>query len=131
MHELGVVFHMIDTIEEFCKANGISKVSAVTVERGEVSIVIEDYMVDCWNWAVKRSEILDGAPLTVETIPAVTYCENCHETYSTVKYAKICPYCQSDQTYLIQGNELNIKDISAYDEDISDPDAIPDSTGED
>lgn len=118
MHELGVVFHMIDTIEQFAKANGVEKVSGVTVERGEVSMVLEDYMIDCWNWAVKRSAILDGAPLTVETIPAVTFCEDCKETYSTVKYAKICPYCHSEHTYLIQGNELSIKDISVYEDDM-------------
>ena len=118
MHELGVVYHMIDTIEQFSKANNVERVASVTVERGEVSMVLEDYMVDCWNWAVKRSTILNGAPLVVETIPAVTFCEDCKETYSTVKYAKICPYCQSEHTYLVQGNELSIKDISVYEDDM-------------
>ena len=30
-----------------------------------------------------------------------------------MKYAKICPYCKSERTYLITGNEYNIKEIEA------------------
>ena len=40
-------------------------------------------------------------------------CEDCGKTYETVKYAKICPYCKSENTYLIQGNEVQIKEIEA------------------
>ena len=49
----------------------------------------------------------------IEQIPAVTYCEQCKKTYETVKYGKTCPYCKSDQTYLVKGNEFNIKEIEA------------------
>ena len=49
----------------------------------------------------------------METILGITYCEDCQRTYETVKYGKICPYCQSQNTYLVQGNECNIKEIEA------------------
>ena len=49
--------------------------------------------------------------MVVEIIPGITYCEDCGETYETVKYAKVCPNCGSKHTYLIQGNEFNIKQI--------------------
>ena len=40
-------------------------------------------------------------------------CTDCGEEYSTVKYAKICPRCGSERTYLLHGNEYAIKEIEA------------------
>lgn len=113
MHELGIVFHIIKTIEDVAAEQHLSKVSKVVLEVGEVSTVIPDYLQDCWKWACKRSALMDGSELVHEKIPAVTYCEDCGKTYETVKYAKICPHCQSEHTYLVQGNEVQIKEIEA------------------
>lgn len=112
MHELGVVFQVIKTVEEVAEENALTQIGSVTLEIGEVSGIIESYLQNCWKWAtVKRSEILKDARLIVERIPAVTYCEDCEKTYGTVAHGKICPYCDSERTYLVQGNEFNIKEI--------------------
>lgn len=114
MHELGVVFHVIKTVEEVAKQNDITEIKSVTLEIGEVSTVIEDYLRKCWKWSVeKKSELLKEAELIVEVIPAVTFCENCEKTYGTVEHGKTCPYCGSPNTYLIAGKEFNIKEIEA------------------
>ena len=113
MHELGVVFHIIRRVEELGTENGLQKVSRVTVEVGEVSAIIPSYLTDCWNWAVKKSELLDGAELAVETLLAITWCNGCKTTYPTVPHGKICPHCGSDETWLQQGNEFNLKQIEA------------------
>ena len=113
MHELGIVFHIIKTIEEVAKEQNLSKVSKVVLEVGEVSTVIPEYLEDCWKWACKRSELVLGSELVHETVKAVTYCDDCGKTYETVRYAKICPYYKSENTYLIQGNEVQIKEIEA------------------
>lgn len=111
MHELGVVFHIIDSIEKVAKENGVDKVAKATLEIGEVSTVIPAYFRDCWNWAIAKSDVMKGCELVIETIPAVTYCEDCKQQYPTVANGKICPLCGSDKTYLLQGNEVNIKEI--------------------
>ena len=113
MHELGIVFHVIKQVEELGKEQGLSHVESVTLELGEVSGVIPDYLQDCWKWAVNKSELMKGSVLLAETIPAVTFCEDCGETYPTVAHGKICPYCSSPRTYLLRGNELELKEISA------------------
>ena len=113
MHELGVVFHVIRRVEELGQENQLEKVSRVCVEVGEVSTVIPHYLTDCWNWAVKKSELLREAQLQVETIPAITYCEGCQSTYPTVAHGRTCPHCGSGETYLLQGNEFNIREIEA------------------
>jgi hydrogenase nickel incorporation protein HypA/HybF len=47
----------------------------------------------------------------------VTFCEDCRQEYETVKYGRICPYCRSEYTYLVQGNECTIKEIEAETEE--------------
>lgn len=113
MHELGVVFQIMKSVRAVAEENSLTDIASVTIELGEVSTVIPSYLTDCWQWAIKKEELFKASELLIETIPAVTYCENCQKTYATVEHGKICPYCQSAQTYLIQGNEFNIKEIEA------------------
>lgn len=113
MHELGIVFHIIKSIEGVAAENQLKKVNAVTIELGEVSGVLHNYLDDCWNWACAKNELMSGARLQIEVIPAITFCEDCKGTYETVKHGKICPLCGSENTYLISGNEINMKEIEA------------------
>ena len=81
MHELGIVFHIIRTVEDVARQNDVTRIRRVTLQLGEVSGVVESYLQDCWKWAAAKSELLPGAVLTVETIPAVTVCEDCGQQY--------------------------------------------------
>lgn len=113
MHELGIVFHMIKTVERIAEENVLTSVSSVTLELGEVSGVVPHELTSCWNWAVAQTEVLKGAELRIETIPAVTLCESCNRTYPTVPQGHVCPLCGSEETVLLQGNEINLKEIEA------------------
>ncbi|MCQ2334358.1 MAG: hydrogenase maturation nickel metallochaperone HypA [Paludibacteraceae bacterium] len=115
MHELGVVFKVIEIAEQVADENQVKEISSVTLSVGEVSGIIHDYLYDCWKWAIRKSRYLQQAQLFIETIPAVTYCEACDQTYSTIEHGKICPHCGSDHTYLKQGNEFEIKQIEVFD----------------
>ena len=113
MHELGIVFHMIKTVERIAEENALTSVSSVMLELGEVSGVVPHELTSCWNWAVAQTEVLKGADLKIETIPAVTLCESCNRTYPTVPQGRVCPLCGSEQTVLVRGNEINLKEIEA------------------
>lgn len=111
MHELGIVFYIIKDVKEVAVENGSRHVSKVVMNIGEVSTVIPSYLTDCWEWAVKKEELLTGCKLEVITTPAVTYCEDCGKEYPTVQHGKICPHCNSTNTWLLRGNEVEIKEI--------------------
>lgn len=115
MHELGVVFHCIEEVNEIAKKNNVSRINSVTVQIGTVSAVIPELFEDCWNWAVKKETILKDALIHIEKINAITHCEDCLKDYNTIIYGKKCPHCGSDNTYLLQGNEIIIKNIEAID----------------
>lgn len=115
MHELGVVFHIMDSLEKVAAENRVQSISRVVLELGEVSTVIESYLQNCWKWAAQKRELFTEVTLVVEKLPAITYCNGCGKTFSTVEHGKICPYCKSPDTWLLQGNEFNIKEIEVYD----------------
>ena len=119
MHELGIVFHIIRTVEDVAKENHVARIQRVTLQLGEVSGVVESYLQDCWKWAAAKSEILPGAALTVEQIPAITLCEDCGQQYPTVLHGRTCPHCQSLRTHLLQGHEMLIKEIEAVEPETS------------
>ena len=116
MHELGIVFHIVKTVENIALENQAEKVRKVVLQIGEVSTIIPYYLKDFWKWKCSKSELMDGCELEIETIPAITFCEDCEETYPTVQHGKICPYCGSEHTYLVQGNEHQIKEIEVSEE---------------
>lgn len=111
MHELGIVFHTIRTIEEVAAEQGLTRVGSVTLELGEVSGAIPQELVSCWDWAVQRSDLLRGAALHIETLPAVTHCGGCGQDYPTVAHGRTCPHCGSEDTWLLRGSEISIKEI--------------------
>lgn len=114
MHELGIVFHIIKSVERVAAENDLEKVSAVVLELGEVSGVVPDYLTDCWKWAAAKTELVEGSELRIEMLPAMTRCDGCGRDYPTVAHGKTCPHCQSGNTWLLTGNEVNIKEIEAY-----------------
>ena len=111
MHELGIVFYIIKDVKKVAEENRVDHVSAVVMNIGEVSTVVPEYLTDCWRWAADKEPLLKGCELKVNTLPAVSFCEDCRTEYPTVQYGKTCPKCQSDKTFLLKGNEIEIKEI--------------------
>lgn len=113
MHELGTVIYVIETVEKLAEENALTKIGSVTLEVGEVSGIIPDYLADFWLYARKSHPILAEAELKIEALPGVTFCQDCKQTYSTVAHGKECPHCHSFNTFLVTGNEYNLKEIEA------------------
>jgi len=111
MHELGIVFYIIRDVKEAAAANHVEHVSGVVMDIGEVSTIVPAYLTDCWRWAADKEELLKGCELKINTIPAVTHCDGCGREYGTVQYGKTCPHCGSTETWLLRGNEVEIKEI--------------------
>lgn len=118
MHELGIVFHIIKEVDDIAEQNKVNDVKLVTLEIGEVSGVIPKYVEDCWKWAViNKSKYMKDCALNIITLKATSYCEDCRDMYPTVPDGKICPKCKGKRTYLVSGNEIEIRDIQVKDND--------------
>ena len=111
MHELGIVVHVVNQIEELAKKNNAKRVVELTLEVGEVSGVIKEYFVDAFEWAKKRTEYMKDCKLNLVIIQGISYCEDCQKTYATTEYGKECPYCHGPHTYLVTGRDVMIKNV--------------------
>ena len=98
MHELGIVFYIIRDVKKVAEENRVERVSEVVMDIGEVSTVVPHLLTDCWRWAADKEE-------------AVTWCDDCKQEYETVKHGKTCPHCHSENTWLLRGNEVEIREI--------------------
>ena len=67
MHELGVVFHIADIVRDVAVENKATKVQKVVMQIGEVSTVVNDQLIDCWNWNANRTERLRAGNRTGES----------------------------------------------------------------
>lgn len=117
MHELSVINSVIKQVNQVAEENQITRVASVKLKIGEVSGIVNEYLTDYWQWAVKKHEHLQGSELVIENTPAVTWCEACERRYPTVQYGRQCPYCGSESTYLLEGREFIISEITVYDEE--------------
>ena len=113
MHELGVVFHLIDAVQDVAVDNNLEKIESVEIDLGEVSGVVDYMLLDCWKWAKSKRGNMKDCTLHINKIKAVTYCEECNTYYKTTKFGRQCPVCGSSKTYLTQGNEFIIDSIVA------------------
>lgn len=117
MHELGIVVHISKTLEELAQENNITDIRRVTLQIGKVSGIVPEYLVDCWKYYRKKVPLIENSSLEYELeyewIEAITICNECEKTYDTIQYGRKCPYCKSEHTVLLQGNECLIKEIEA------------------
>ena len=110
---MGIVLHLAKTLDETAAEEHLARIGSVTLQVGEVSGILTDYFQECWDYFKVRHPVSKDSELILETIPAVTWCDNCKRTYETVKYGRECPYCHSGETWLLRGNECIIKEIEA------------------
>lgn len=111
MHELGIVFYIIRDVKKVAEENSVSHINSVVMDIGEVSTIVPEYLTDCWRWAADKEDMLRGCELKINIIPAVTHCDGCNREYPTVANGKVCPHCGSAETWLLRGNEVEIKEI--------------------
>ena len=111
MHEMGIILHLAKTLEETAEQEKIKKITRVALEVGEVSGIMTDYFEECWNYFRRKHPVLETAELELITLPAVTWCDSCKQTYPTVEFGRTCPHCGSGETWLLKGNACNITEI--------------------
>lgn len=58
MHELSIVTYVIEQVDKIAKENSLTDIQSATLEFGEVSGIVPEYLADCWNWYAKKPRLL-------------------------------------------------------------------------
>ncbi|WP_297438172.1 hydrogenase maturation nickel metallochaperone HypA [uncultured Clostridium sp.] len=113
MHELGIVYEVINIVDRFSVENNITKVDKIILEIGELAQAIPRFIYECYPAAVDETPYED-TKLEIIVLPADAKCKECSEVYGIIKNKKICPKCNGQEYELISGQEFSIKEIIAY-----------------
>ncbi|MDD3477334.1 MAG: hydrogenase maturation nickel metallochaperone HypA [Candidatus Izemoplasmatales bacterium] len=113
MHELGIMIHIVDQIEEIAKTQHLQHIDTLVLEVGELSGIVPHYLENVYPMAVENS-ILQHSKLQIHVIPGKVLCRDCHHVFHLVTPQQACPKCQGNNHKLISGQEFNIKEIVAY-----------------
>ena len=122
MHEFSVAQSIVDTVLSVAKENGASRVIELNLHVGEVALVNGDQL----GWYIDmltKDTPAEGMMTRLTKIPARIRCFECgyeggvnyRESESSADHAAPsfqCPECESAQTFITAGRELQIKDIN-------------------
>ena len=73
MHELGTIYYVMKTVENLAAENKLTKVGSITLEVGEVSGIVPEFLTDFWEYARKKNDLFRDTELKIETLHAITY----------------------------------------------------------
>lgn len=113
MHELGIVYEILKTVDEVSREQELEKVTKITLQVGEMSGVLPDYLVACWNM-IRSETNYPEMEMVTETLPVIGMCNDCCKLYSLNANSRQCPYCGSGNYEILTGREFKIKNIEAY-----------------
>lgn len=112
MHELGIMFHIVETVLEIAEENELAEVEAIVLEVGALSQVVPKYLFDCFPAACDGT-MLEQTKLEIEELPANGKCKGCGSVYNVVETRRLCPACGETRYELLSGTEFSIKEIRA------------------
>ena len=112
MHELGVVFEVIKTVQVFAEKNGLTKFDKLVLQIGELSSMIPKYIEACYPAAVDGTQ-LQEMKLEIEILPGNGICKQCNKVFNIIENKQTCPHCGSKNWSLLCGREFMIKEIVA------------------
>ena len=111
MHELGVVFEIIKTVEKVAIEQNIEEIDTIVMEVGELSSIVPMYLEECFPAAIDNRLRFKNTKLKIEIIPGEAKCLQCSKVFNVVENKGYCPECNSFDKELLRGREFIIKEI--------------------
>lgn len=112
MHEIGVLFEVVKSVERFAHDNEVEKIQTLVLQIGELSSMIPKYMHTLYPAAIEGT-ILQGSTLEIEVLPANALCQDCKKAFRLLEHQGVCPSCRSKNNEILSGKEFFIKEIVA------------------
>jgi hydrogenase nickel incorporation protein HypA/HybF len=106
MHELALMGHIVEAIEERTRP---ARVVRVSLQIGRLSGAVPDALRFCFD-ACTRDTALEGAELVIREIPGRALCRDCGEELLLDSFLDLCT-CGSASLDVVAGQELRIQSV--------------------
>ena len=113
MHEIGVLFEVVKTVEKFAQENNVKKIETLVLQIGELSSMVPRYMKNLYPAAIEGT-ILEDSELEIQVLPANALCKDCNKVFNLITNKGICPKCNTANFDILSGKEFFIKEIVCY-----------------
>ncbi|RPI19144.1 MAG: hydrogenase maturation nickel metallochaperone HypA [Ignavibacteriae bacterium] len=110
MHELSIAQNILEIVHQYVPAEELENVEFVKVKVGEVAGVVTDSLTFGFE-AITAGTSLNNAKLAVENIPFKVQCNLCSKIFSNEFGITICPLCNSSNTKILSGMELQVTEV--------------------
>jgi hydrogenase nickel incorporation protein HypA/HybF len=110
MHELSVTENILNTSLEYAKREHAVKVTAINLNIGQLSSIIDDSVQFYWEMIAKET-LCENARLNFNRIPAMLKCLDCQNDYSLGSEPGPCPACGSYNVKILSGDEFQLESI--------------------
>ncbi len=112
MHELGLVYQVVKTVDGVVKGNNLVEVDKIILQVGEMSDVVPKFLEEAWQAAAPTTDY-PSAKMIVEVMPATAKCRDCGYEGHVKTFAPDCPHCSSSNLKITSGRQFDIKEIVA------------------
>ena len=116
MHELTLLYGVVEKVGQVVRENGLERVDAVVVEVGEATTVVPEFLRDGYSVISDDYDFLRGSELIIDVIKAVGCCRVCGMEFPIKVNRGICPGCGSFDKDLIRGGDFFIKEVRIMEE---------------
>ncbi len=114
MHEFSIAQNIVEMLTQAVEENGLARVDTVTVEAGELRQIVPESLQMAFD-ALKSEDRscaeIKNCRLRLTVVPQNAICTDCHREFHPEDLCYICPYCESINTEVKDGDLLIIKSI--------------------
>ena len=111
MHELTLLYGVVQKVEQVCRENDLDRVDAIVIEVGEATSVIPEFLQDGYEVISDDYDFLRGSELIIERITAKGRCRSCGSVFPIVVNKGICPVCGSFDKDITEGTDFFIREV--------------------
>ncbi len=115
MHELSIAQSIVDIIDQYVPREQRHTIRSIKLRVGELSGVVPGSLAFCFT-AVTAGTPMARAVLEIEHVPYVLHCAHCESDSTTEPGLALCPRCNSRQTTVRSGTELQVVTIDLDDD---------------
>ena len=111
MHEIGVLYKMVEQVEKAAAAEGCRRIRAIHAEVGELSGILPVFLDRYYPVVIENREMFRGSELHYTVIPAKGLCRECLTMYDIAGQKGVCPKCGSRNKKILGGTGFILKSV--------------------
>ncbi len=112
MHEMSYVLRFVNLALKRAGENGAVRVHSLTVNVGEITDIVPEYLYRYYPEAVKGT-IMEESELRVRVVPVRIRCAGCGKDYHPDRsHSYACPDCGQCEGEILAGKGMSISEIT-------------------